>query len=266
LDFYEGEAMKTFSHSGTTGDTFCSLVIPKILGGGDFYLKLQNLETVVREKLGWPLTGRHVGRMTMEDYESMRELVLHQPYINSFTPWNGEHVDYELEDAALHLNMEERPRNFTNQYAKAIGLDLEYYKRPLQEVPWMECREPRRIPGRPIVIFRGPHYQEGNELKSKVWQDLIDRGLKNHAVYVGLEQDHQWFEDTFKVQVPHYRTPDYMELARVISGCELFISSMSSPSALGLALGKTMWLETRKNEPWERHEYNYPHRLNIRYF
>jgi len=27
-----------------------------------------------------------------------------------------------------------------------------------------------------------------------------------------------------------------------------------------------MWLETRKNEQWERHENNFPHRLNIRYF
>lgn len=258
--------MKTFSHSGTTGDTFCSLVIPKILGGGEFYLRLHNLEAMIKEKLGWGLTGRHVGRMTMDDYESMRELVLHQSYITKFEPWKGEHIDYELENAALHLDMAERPRNFSNQHAKAQGLDLNYYRRPLQETPWMECREPRRIPGRPIVVFRSPHYQEGNERKSKVWQDLIDRGLQYHGVFVGLEEDHFWFEETFKIQIPHYRTPDYMELARVIQGSELFISSMSSPSALALCLGKTMWLETRKNEEWERHEYNYPYRLNIRYF
>ena len=43
--------MTTFSHSGTTGDTFCSLVISKILGGGDFYLKLHNLENILPKKL-----------------------------------------------------------------------------------------------------------------------------------------------------------------------------------------------------------------------
>jgi hypothetical protein len=130
----------------------------------------------------------------------------------------------------------------------------------------MECREERKIPGRPIVVFRGPHYQNGNELNSPVWQDLIDRGLEEQGVYVGIESEHAWFEDTFKIKIPHYRTPDFMELARVIQGSELFVSSMSSPSALALCLGKTMWLETRKNEPWERHENNYPYRLNIRYF
>ena len=36
--------MTTFSHSGSTGDTFSSLVAVKILGGGDFYLRLNNIE------------------------------------------------------------------------------------------------------------------------------------------------------------------------------------------------------------------------------
>jgi hypothetical protein len=258
--------MATFSHSGTTGDTFCSLVAAKILGGGDFYLKLNNLENVVKEKLGWTLTGRHAGRMRQEDFDVMEELVKHQPYITDFKVWNGEAIDYELENAAAHLETKSRPRNFSNQHAEAQGIDTAYHLRQLQMMPWMECREERKFPGRPIVVFRGPHYQDGNELQSKVWVDLVNRGLAEQGVYVGLEEEHQWFEETFKIKIPHYRTPDFMELARVIQGSELFVSSMSSPSALALCLGKTMWLETRKNEPWERHEYNYPYRLNIRYF
>jgi hypothetical protein len=258
--------MATFSHSGTTGDTFCSLVIPKILGGGDFYLKLNDLDNVIQKYLGWPDAGRHSGRMSQEDFDSMEELIKHQPYITDFKVWSGETIDYELEKAAAHLETKSRPRNFSNQHAEAQGIDVNYHIRELQIDPWMECRETRRIPGRPIVIFRGPHYQSGNELRSPVWKDLVDRKLSEQAVYVGLEEDHAWFEDALKVHVPHYRTPDYMELARVIQGSELFISSMSSPSALALCLGKTMWLETRKNEEWERHENNYPYRLNIRYF
>jgi len=259
--------MPTFSHSGTTGDTFCSLVIPKIVGGGDFYLKLHNLENILPP--GWSNKGtRHEGRMTQNDFDMMEELVKHQPYINSFKPWNGEFIDYELEKASQEEFREThiRPRNFTNQQAAAQGLDTNYHIRALQMDPWMECREERKFPGRPIVIFRGPHYQSGNELQSPVWMDFINRGLAEQAVYVGIESEHAWFEDTLKVRVPHYRTPDFMELARVLKGCELFISSMSSPSALALCLGTTMWLETRKNEQWERHENNYPYRLNINYF
>lgn len=260
--------MKSFSHSGTTGDTFSSCVAVKILGGGDFYLRLHNLENMLQEKLGWgiPPGDRHKGRMTEHDYEIMREFMLHQPYINSFNVWKGEHIDYELENAALHLETDRFPRNFPNQHAKAQGIDMDLHYQELQVQPYMECREVRKFPGRPIVISRAPHYQDGNDLQSAFWQDLVDRGLEDQAVYVGLENEHAWFEDCFKIRVPHYRTPDFMELARVIQGSELFICSMTAPCAVGLALGKTMWIETRKNESFERLEVNYPGRLNIRYF
>jgi hypothetical protein len=132
--------------------------------------------------------------------------------------------------------------------------------------PWLTPVDPIKIPGKPIVINRTPHYQDGNELLSSVWQGLVNQGLCDQAVFVGLESEHAWFEETFKCFVPHYRTPDFMELARVIQGSELFVCSMSGPCAVALALGKTMWVETRKNEPFERLEINYPGRLNIRYF
>lgn len=258
--------MTTFSHSGSTGDTFNSLVAAKILGGGDFYLRLNNIEKMIQEKLGWGDAGRHKGRMTQDDYEQMRELMLHQSYINSFEIYKGETIDYELENACLHLETGTIPRNFAIQHAQAQGIDIKKHFRELQIDPYMECRETRKFPGRPIVVFRAPHYQDGNKAMSPTWKDFVDRGLSEQAVFIGLEEDHQWFEESLKVAVPHYRTPDFMEMARVIQGSELFISSMSSPCALALALGKTMMIETRKNEPFERLEVYYPHRLNIQYF
>lgn len=260
--------MTTFSHSGTTGDTFSSLVAVKILGGGELYLKLHNLENMLRENLGWGLAenDRHKGRMTQHDYDIMREFILHQPYITDFKPWNGEHIDIELEKAAKHLETNCFPRNFPNQHARAQNIDIDIHLRDLQIDPYMECREVRKFPGRPIVINRTPHYQDGNQLISPIWKDFIDRKLCEQAVFVGLESEHAWFEETYKCFIPHYRTPDFMELARVIQGSELFICSMSAPCAVGLALGKTMWIETRKNEPFERLEVNYPYRINIRYF
>lgn len=258
--------MVSFSHSGTTGDTFSSLIVPKILGGGDFYLKLNNLEKLVKEKLGWSVTGRHEGRMTEEDYESMRELIEHQSYIDNFKIWNGEAIDHELEDACLHMETNRFPRNFPNQHAKANNINMDDFFPELQLLPHMECREERKFPGRPIVIHRTPNYQEGNEVISPTWKNLVDRRLADQAVFIGLESEHAWFEETYKIRVPHYRTPDWMEVARVLKGSDMFICSMAAPCALALALGTTMMIETRKNEPFERLEVNYPFRLNVQYF
>ena len=259
--------MTTFSHSGTTGDTFCALVIPKIFGQGEFYLKLNNLEQVVNSKLGWSNKGdRHEDRMTQHDYDVMEELIKHQSYITDFKVWNDERIDYELEDAYDHLETGTHQRNFSNQYALAVGLDPVKHHKELQVDTWLECREERKFPGRPIVIHRSPNYQAGNPVLSPIWRGFIDKGLADQAVFVGAESDHAYFEETFKVHIPYYRTPDWMELARVIKGSEMMISSMGGPSVLCLCLGKTMMLETRKNEPHERLEINYPERLNIQYF
>lgn len=260
--------MTTFSHSGTTGDTFSSLVAVKILGGGDFYLRLHNMDKMIREKLGWPGAGIHSGRMTQNDYESLRELMLHQPYINRFEIYNNEHIDYELENAALYLNPGVIPRNFSNQHARANNIDLEKYFKQLQIEPYMECREPRKITGRPICVFRNDHHRQGNDILSNSYKSFLQRGLLEQAFFIGTQEDHDWFENGLKVKIHYVPCPDYMETARLIQGSELLICNQSSPCALGLALGKTMWIETRKlnNETIEQNECFYPYRLNISYF
>ena len=258
--------MKTFSHSGTMGDTLCSMVAVKILGGGDVYLQLGNLKKMIQEKLGWPDAGRHNDKMRQIDFDQMEEFMLHQPYIHNFKVWNGEAIDHELENAALHLETGFFPRNFSNQHALANSIDPKYHFRQLQIDPWMECREERKFPGRPIVVHRNMNYQDGNEKVSKQWKSICDRMLAEQGVFVGSEEEHHEFENCYKITIPHYRTPDLMELARVIQGSEFFITSMGGPSALALALGKTMSLEVRKNEKFERLEINYPYRLNIQYF
>ena len=185
--------------------------------------------------------------------------MLHQPYINSFKVWNGEDIDYELEDAALHLETGFFPRNFSNQHALANKIDPKYHFRQLQIDPWMECRTPVRIPGRPVIVHRNMNYQDGNQQQSPQWQNFIDRQLAEQAAFVGSDEEHAAFEQTFKTVIPHYKTESIMELASVIQGSEYFITSMGGPSAVALALGKTMLIEVRKNEKFERLEINYPY-------
>lgn len=260
--------MLTFSHSGTTGDVFHACSVIKYLGGGILYLKLHNMDRMIQEKLGWPDAGVHSGRMTQHDFDIMKEFIEHQPYIHSFRVWNGEHIDHDLDEMARHHETGVFPRNFPNQYAKSQGLDFMDPKlvEQLQMRPYMECREPIVIKDRPIVIFRGPRYQEGNELLSEQWQEWINWGLCDQANFIGLPSDHQWFCDTFKVNVPHYVTETYMDMARIMQGAEMVITSMSSPQAMAQALGKTVWIETRKNVTMERLECNYPWRINNFYF
>lgn len=259
--------IKTFSHSGTTGDLLFSLATIKALGGGHLYIKLYNLDKMIQEKLGWPNAGQHSGRMTHNDYEVLKDLVLHQPYIKGFTIWEGEAVDYDLDNAGKwFMNCPEFPHNNTNTHALACGLDPKEHLETLQINPWLECRDPIKITGRPYIVFRQQRHNQGNADQSEDWQKLIDFKLCDQAVFVGLEPEYRWFCESYGISIPHYKTNNMFELAQVIAGCEMMFTSCSSPMVVGVGLGKSLWIEVRKPIDLDRFEVNFPYRLNINYF
>lgn len=259
--------MSSFTHSGSTGDTFSSLAVVKSLGGGDFYLRLNYMDKVA-QSIGWGGAGRHSGRMTQQDFDFLAPLMKIQHCLTKFDVWRGEKVEYELEKTAFFHNANIWPRNFANQYATAMGVDLEKNFRTLQIDPYVEVDKPISIPGHPICISRNPYYHEGVADITQVleWLNWIERKLMDQAFFVGLPEEHAWFEDTMKVKVKFVPTPDALSLARLIAGAKMMIGNQSMPATLAVALGATVWIETRKNVELEQNEILYPYRANITYF
>jgi len=259
---------KSFSHSGTLGDVLTSLCIVKILGGGDFYLKLNNMDKMIQEKLGWPNAGIHSGRMTQKDFDMLEPLMKSQSFIKSFQVWNGEQVTNEFEEVCRHHQASGWwPRNFSNQYASSQRINPEENFEQLQQQPWLECKDPIKIPGRPVVISRNEKYLDGAPVYNPVWKEWIDYGLADRCVFVGHPSEHAWFEDLYKCEVDYYPTEDMLHLSRVLAGCELFIGNQSMPGTMAsIALGKTSRIELRKNETQVNNEFFYPYRLNVSYF
>jgi hypothetical protein len=259
---------KSFSHSGTLGDVLTSLCVVKLLGGGDFYLRLNNMDRMIQEKLGWPNAGIHSGRMTQNDYDILEPLMKSQSYIKSFQVWNGESVTNEFEEVCRHHQANGVwPRNFSNQYAASQKLDPQEHFEALQQQPWLECKDPIQVPGRPIVISRNEKYLDGAPVYNPVWKEWIDMGLGDRCVFVGHPSEHEWFQELYKCEVDYYPTEDMLHLCRVLAGCELFIGNQSMPGTMAsIALGKTSRIELRKNETQNNNEFIYPYRINLSYF
>jgi hypothetical protein len=259
--------MPSYTHSGTTGDTLSSLAVVKCLGPGDFYLRLNNLDNICRQ-IGWGNAGRHSGRMTKADFEFLAPLMEIQKSITSFKIWNGEKVDYELENRAFHLNAKVWPRNFANQDAAALNVDINKHFKTLQIDPYVDVDTPTVVKGKPICISRNPFYLENIPDITKVseWNNWIDRNLADQSFFVGLPEDHAWFEDTMKIKVHYEPTSDALSLARLIAGSKMMIANQSMPGTLAVGLGATIWIETRKNTPLDNNEILYPYRANIMYF
>lgn len=257
--------MATFSHSGTTGDVFSSLAVVRCLGTGDYYLRLNNLDNVISQ-IGWQNAGRHSGRMTQQDFDFLAPIMEIQSCINNFAIWNGEEIDHQLEDRIFHLNTSVWPRNFANQDAVAMKVDIELNLRTLQIDPYIEVDKPIVVPGKPICVSRNPFYLDGKDVaNTPEWVEWIERKLIDQAFFVGLPEDHAWFEETLKVKIQYQPTSDGLELARFIAGAKMMIANQSMPGTLAVGIGTTLWLETRDVE-LSQNEILYPYRSNIMYF
>lgn len=247
---------KTFSHSGTFGDLIYSLQITKFLGGGDYYLRLHNMDNMAKEVLGGHAdAGAHSGEMTEEQFHTLTSFMLSQPYIKSWNIWNGEHIDYALEYSG-HEICKQRG-NYAAGYARAQGVNFEENYKEFMYRPWLEVKDPIRIPNRPVVVNRVNRHLYGCDPEANAWKSFFEKGLADVGVYVGLEHEHAWFEDFFKIKIPHYKTFDVLECARVIAGSEQFIGSQSMCLSLAIGLGKTYLCECRKDLPLLRNECYY---------
>jgi len=258
--------MNSFSHSGSTGDVFSSLALVRSVGRGEYYLKLHNMDNVAG-RIGWS-AGRHSGRMTQKDFDFLEPIMSIQSCLDKFEVWKNQEITHELENVVYHMNDPIWPRNFANQYANALRVDMVANFRQLQIDPYVEVDKTTVIPGRPVCISRNPYYLEGIDDITQVpeWTNWIERRLAEQSFFVGLPEDHAWFENTMKVNVQYVPTTDGLELARLISGAKMMIANQSMPGTLALGIGTTLWLETRKNTTIENNEILYPYRSNITYF
>lgn len=239
---------QTFSTMGTFGDTIYSLCVMKMLGGGKLYVKLDALNDFAKNVLGWADAGPGKGRYTQTDYDMIAPLLEAQDYLTEVAVWNNEPIDRaELDNHwKMHL-IKGWQGNQTECYALTAGMNIhdpDIRKKLLFE-PWLTPVEPIRIPGKPFVINRTSRHLYG--ANGTGWNDFIKNKLADYAVFIGSEQEHAVFEQSFKIKVEYYKTKDLLEVAQVIQGCEQFIGNQSSALSIAIGLGKTFWCEVRED-------------------
>jgi hypothetical protein len=72
----------TFSQTWTFGDIIYSMIPIRLLGGGEFYLRFENLDNLCQNVIGWRDGGSHSGRMTQKDFDLLAPLIEAQPYLS----------------------------------------------------------------------------------------------------------------------------------------------------------------------------------------
>lgn len=242
-----------FSHSGTFGDIVYSLQVVKHLKGGNFFLRLYNIDNMARETFGpGASAGEHSGEMTEAQFQSLVSFMEAQPYIKSFKVYEGQEIDHALEYSGREII--KRQGNYSWGYARSLGINANHYYKEFMLDPWLTVPDPIKIPNKPVVVNWLDRHRYGCQPRPEQVQALIKRGLIEQSVFVGLPHQHEAFQKYWNCKIDFYPTADVLECARVIAGCEQFVGTQSMCLSIAIGLGKTYLCESRKDIRLEQNE------------
>jgi hypothetical protein len=213
---------KTFKHSGDLGDIIFALPTVRALGGGVLYLDPRGGDG--NPMMVWADKTRT--RLTAAGIDSIKPVLMRQPYIEDVRYWNGENVDYDLDNFRRHVQF----NNLSDCHLAAFGLPSSERDRA-----WLEIDDPIQVEGKTIVISRTVRVH-GNHA---FWELALMR-IKDICLFVGYPKEHEIFVYTFGHPVAYYPTPDIMTMARLIAGCGQFIGNQCLAHALAEGMKKSL--------------------------
>jgi hypothetical protein len=204
--------MKWFSHSGDLGDILYSLPTIRAAGGGKLIL--------------FDYPGRTAHGMTREKVERLRPLLEMQDYIHRLE-WSDSKVDSSLNGFRDHCRDQ---GNIIDAHLATHGLDWTH-----RETQWIHVDESRS----PFAVLFARSQRYNNSRFP--WQRIADK-YRDIAGFVGTAKEHEVFCGQFGF-VPFVAADDFLQLARLIAGCKLFVCNQSAPGALSHGLFQSMIIE-----------------------
>jgi hypothetical protein len=243
--------MNRFKHSGAFGDLIYGLALTKHLGGGEFYLHLNQIDWIGQHYYGSKPNPFHQGRLTEKDFEFMQSFMQAQQYITKFSVLdNSTEITHNLDRfRPLFVG---HPGNYVDIYAVAFGIKDPETRTTMRNTAWLTVPAPQQSQGRSIVINRTSRWTPRN--LSSQWNLWKEQGFEQLAVFVGLEEEYRNFQNATGWSIPYQKTQTMLELAQYIAGAELFIGNQSMALSLAIGLGTEFYCELRDDLPMERNE------------
>lgn len=240
LKIFDSGRKAVFYHSGDFGDIIYALPTIRAMGGGELVIGPEI-------KVGFECGTRQT--FTENVFNIIAPLLQLQPYITklSYAPAMPK-VDYDLNLFRQHLIKEadlirkgDRRLNLAEAHLKTFRQRLEECNRA-----WLIVDHEEAIPDKPVLIHRSPRWRNHDF----PWDKVLE--VHGHqAVFVGLESEYEDFTKAWGhvCALPYYPTSNFLELARVIAGSELYIGNQSAPYAIAEGLKKNTLQETWPEGP-----------------
>lgn len=184
-------------------------------------LKIEKVYLNVNPKYKLPGIGQT--KFNEKSALMLKPLLEAQPYIKEVKLYNGEKVDYNLDLFRYH---ELTYSNLCRTMLTTFGCDPDESKKQ-----WLFA-EPIKTE-KIVLINKTDRYLN----PSVDWTQFIE-AYGGYMAFVGLESEYDKFIKEYDCSIPFYYSNDFLELARLIAGCSLFIGNQSSPYAIAEGLKK----------------------------
>lgn len=204
-----------YFHSGDLGDVIYALPAMRALGRGTVYLNTRPWTAVMDEP-----------RVRV-----LKPLLEAQDYIDRVI-----HGDAPKDEPCVDISTFRRGGLLYGKNLMAVQSD--WVNAKASPAPWLEVSPSTRAVGR-IVCHRSPRYRNPYFR----W-DEIGKRFGERLLFVGLRHEVEVLRRQTGVAAEWAVTRDYLELAELIAGADLFIGNQSSPMALAIGLGVPFIQET----------------------
>jgi len=256
--------MKKFKHSGTTGDIILSLPLVKYLGGGEFYLHLDQIDSICVRQWGVSAIPFHSGRMNQQDFDFMKDFMLAQEYITKFDV-----LDVQTTEITHNLDrfrdlFNQYQYNYIDVYSKTFKINDPVIQAQIRQTPWLTVPNTVILKDRNVIINRTERYLPA-KLNSQ-WNTWKEQGLENESVFVGLPHEYELFRKSVNWDIPYVETKTMLELASIIAGCKYFIGNQSQCLTLAMGLGIPFYCELRPNPTGLKNEIVFEDLKTANYF
>lgn len=137
----------------------------------------------------------------------------------------GDEVDWASEEfrQGFHRSDDTLFNSHATHAVDRLGIPL-----PDHATLWLHNIQPRseaRVVISRSVRYNNPYFP---------WRTVLD--TLEDAIFVGIEDEHAIFQNTYGVKIRRRPTKDLLEVAELIAGSELFIGNQSSPMTIAEGL------------------------------
>lgn len=198
--------------------------------------------------------GCGVVKFNWESANFIKPLLESQSYIDSVESYNGQIFDYNY---GLHpANM---PVVTHTDLTKFHASKFDLLDHPELNNPWLESEinNDSFLKDKKIIINRTNRYHGDYTFYSNFLKYINPKYL----LFLGIEEEHRLFQDTFNIKIDYLKTPDVLTLTKTINSVPCFLGNESLICAIATGLGKNCYIE------YGRYAANYIFsRQNIIYF